>query len=71
MTELETRLMDALSALSAQWEADQDQQAGEQGMLSARLDDLAQQVSDSAGSTSSKPPPCRRSYSISKRRSGS
>ena len=49
MTELETRLMDALSALSAQWEADQAQQAGEQGMLSARLDDLAQQVSDFAG----------------------
>ena len=38
-----------LSALSAQWEADQDQQAEEQGMLSARLDDLAQQVSDFAG----------------------
>ena len=49
MTELETRLMDALSALSAQWETDQDQQAEEQGMLSARLDDLAQPVSDFAG----------------------
>ena len=48
MTELETRLMDALAALSAQWEADQDQQAEEQGMLSARLDDLAQQVTDFA-----------------------
>ena len=49
MTELETRLMEALAALSAQWEADQAQQAGEQGMLSARLDDLAQQVSEFAG----------------------
>ena len=49
MTELETRSMDALSALSAQWEADQDQQAEQQGMLNARLDDLAQQVSEFAG----------------------
>ncbi len=41
MTELETRLMDALAALSAQWDADQQQHAEEQDMLSARIDDLA------------------------------
>ena len=44
MTELETRLMDALKALSAQWDADQQQHAEEQDMLSARVDDLAQLV---------------------------
>ena len=49
MTELETRLMDALAALSAQWKAAQDQQTEEQGMLSARLDDFTQQVTDFAG----------------------
>ena len=49
MTELETRLMDALAALSAQWEADQDQQAFEKAGLDERLQELAQQVSDFAG----------------------
>ena len=49
MTELETRLMDALAALSAQWEADQDQQAFEKAGLDARLQELAQQVSEFAG----------------------
>ena len=49
MTELETRLMEALSALSAQWKADQDQQAFEKAGLDARLQELAQQVSDFAG----------------------
>ena len=48
MTELETRLMDALAALSAQWKADQDQQAFEQSELDARLQELAQQVTDFA-----------------------
>ena len=48
MTELETRLMDALKALSAQWDADQQQHAEEQDMLSARVTDLAQLVTDSA-----------------------
>ena len=49
MTELETRLMDALAALSAQWEADQDQQAFEKAGLDERLQELAQQVSEFAG----------------------
>ena len=48
MTELETRLMDALQALSAQWDVDQQQHAEEQDMLSARVNDLAQQVTDFA-----------------------
>ena len=48
MTELETRLMDALAALSAQWKADQDQQAFEQSEVDARLQELAQQVTDFA-----------------------
>ena len=42
MIELETRLTDALAALSAQWEADQHQQAEEQEMVNARIDDLVQ-----------------------------
>ena len=49
MTELETRLMDALAALSAQWKADQDQQAFEQSALDERLQELVQQVTDFAG----------------------
>ena len=49
MTELETRLMDALAALSAQWEAELQQQAEEYDMLSGRIADLAQQVNDFAG----------------------
>ena len=49
MTELETRLMDALAALSAQWNADQDQHAFEQAALNERLQELAQQVTDFAG----------------------
>ena len=48
MTELETRLTDALAALSAQWDADQDQQADEQEMLNARINDLVQLVKDFA-----------------------
>ena len=48
MTELETRLMDALAALSAQWKADQDQQAFEKSELDPRLQELAQQVTDFA-----------------------
>ena len=44
MTELEKRLTDALKALSTQWDADQQQHAEEQDMLSARVDDLAQLV---------------------------
>ncbi len=44
MTELETRLTDALKALSTQWDADQQQHAEEQDMLSARVNDLAQLV---------------------------
>ena len=49
MTELETRLMDALAALSAQWEAEQHQHADEQDMLNVRIDDLTQLVQDFAG----------------------
>ena len=41
-----TTTTDALAALSAQWEADQDQQAEEQEMLNARIDDLVQRVND-------------------------
>ena len=48
MTELETRLTGALAALSAQWDADQDQQAEEQEMLNVRINDLAQRVNDFA-----------------------
>ena len=48
MTELETRLTEALAALSAQWEADQHQQAEEQDMLNVRIDDLVQLVNDFA-----------------------
>ena len=48
MTELEKRLTDALKALSTQWDADQQQHAEEQDMLSARITDLAQQVTDFA-----------------------
>ena len=48
MTELETRLMSALAALSAQWDAGQQQHAEAQDMLSARIDDLAQQVTNFA-----------------------
>ena len=40
MTELEKRLMDALAALSAEWDAEQHQHADEQDMLSVRIDDL-------------------------------
>ena len=40
MTELEKRLMDALGALSAEWDAEQHQHADEQDMLSVRIDDL-------------------------------
>ena len=49
MTELETRLMDALAALSAQWDAEQQQHADEQDMLNVRIDDLTQLVQDFAG----------------------
>ena len=49
MTELETRLMDALAALSAQWKAEQHQHADEQDMLNVRIDDLTQLVQDFAG----------------------
>ena len=49
MTELETRLMDALAALSAQWEAEQHQHADEQDMLNVRIDDLTKLVQDFAG----------------------
>ena len=48
MTELETRLMDALKALSTQWDADQQQHAEELDILRARIDELAQLVTDSA-----------------------
>ena len=48
MTELETRLMDALQALSTQWDADQQQHVEELDILRARIDELAQQVTDSA-----------------------
>ena len=48
MTELETRLMDALKALSTQWDADQQQHVEELDILRARIDDLAQLVTDSA-----------------------
>ena len=44
MTELETRLMDALAALSAQWEAEQHQHAFEK---SDRLDARLQEISRS------------------------
>ena len=44
MTELETRLMDALKALSTQWDADQQQHVEELDILRARIDDLAQLV---------------------------
>ena len=42
MTELETRLTDALKALSTQWDADQQQHVEELDILCARIDDLAQ-----------------------------
>ena len=42
MTELETRLMDALKALSTQWDADQQQHVEELDILRARIDELAQ-----------------------------
>ena len=48
MTELETRLMDALKALSTQWNADQQQHVEELDILRARIDDLAQLVTDYA-----------------------
>ena len=48
MTELETRLMDALKALSTQWDADQQQHVEELDILRARIDELAQLVTDSA-----------------------
>ena len=48
MTELETRLTDALKALSTQWDADQQQHVEELDILRARIDDLAQLVTDSA-----------------------
>ena len=48
MTELEKRLTDALAALSKQWEADQDQHVEELDSLRARIDDLAQLVTDFA-----------------------
>ena len=48
MTELETRLMDALKALSTQWDADQQQHVEELDILRARIDDLAQLVTDFA-----------------------
>ena len=48
MTELETRLMDALQALSTQWDADQQQHVEELDILRARIDELAQLVTDSA-----------------------
>ena len=40
--------MDALKALSTQWDADQQQHVEELDILRARRDDLAQQVTDSA-----------------------
>ena len=40
--------MDALAALSAQWKADQNQQAFEKSELDVRLQELAQQVTDFA-----------------------
>ena len=49
MTELETRLMDALAALSAQWDAEQQQHADEQDRLNVRINDLTQLVQDFAG----------------------
>ena len=49
MTELETRLTDALKALSTQWDADQQQHAEELDILRARIDDLAQLVTDLRG----------------------
>ena len=48
MTELEKRLMDALAALSTQWDADQQQHVEELDILRARIDDLAQLVTDYA-----------------------
>ena len=48
MTELETRLTDALKALSTQWDADQQQHVEELDILRARIDDLAQLVTDFA-----------------------
>ena len=47
-TEIETRLMDALAALSAQGDVDQQQRAEAQDMLSTQVDDLAQLVQDFA-----------------------
>ena len=44
MTELETHLMDALKALSTQWDADQQQHVEELDILRARIDDLAKLV---------------------------
>ena len=48
MTELEKRLTDALEALSTQWDADQQQHVEELDILRARIDDLAQLVTDYA-----------------------
>ena len=48
MTELETRLTDALKALSTQWDADQQQHVEELDILRARIDDLVQLVTDYA-----------------------
>ena len=48
MTELETRLTDALKALSTQWDADQQQHVEELDILRARIDDLAQLVTNFA-----------------------
>ena len=48
MTELETRLTDALKALSTQWDADQQQHVEELDILRVRIDDLAQLVTDYA-----------------------
>ena len=48
MTELETRLTDALAALSKQWEADQDQHVEELESLRVRIEDLVQLVTDFA-----------------------
>ena len=48
MTELEKRLTDALKALSTQWDADQQQHVEELDILRARIDDLAQLVTDFA-----------------------
>ena len=79
MTELEIRLTDALKALSTQWDADQQQHVEELDILRARIDDLAQLVTDYAAQHeqhaarpwSNKRPPGRRGSSNSARRWGS